>query len=62
MRAGRLRHSLCNVDTVIVAGTIKKRGGKLVGVDLARIRRLAEQSRDYLVSKTGWSRQLFGDR
>ena len=27
-----------NVDTVIVAGNVKKRGGRLVGVDLEKIR------------------------
>jgi len=51
-----------NVDTVIIAGTVKKRGGRLVGVDVARVTRLAEQSRDFIFSKTGWSRSIFGDR
>jgi cytosine/adenosine deaminase-related metal-dependent hydrolase len=49
-----------NVDTVLIAGKILKRQGKLVGVDLDRIRRQAEQSRDYLLSKTGWPKTLFG--
>jgi cytosine/adenosine deaminase-related metal-dependent hydrolase len=49
-----------NVDTVLIAGKIVKRQGKLVGVDLDRIRRQAEQSRDYLLSKTGWPKTLFG--
>jgi hypothetical protein len=31
-----------------------KQGGRLVGVDIDRIRRDAEQSRDFIVSKTGW--------
>ena len=43
-----------NVDTVFIAGTVKKQAGRLVGVDLDRIRRDAEQSRDFIVSKTGW--------
>lgn len=34
------------VDTVLVRGRIVKRSGRLVGVDLDRIRRLAEASRD----------------
>jgi len=51
-----------NVDTVIVAGAVKKRAGQLVGVDLARVRRLAESSRDYIVSKTGWSRSIVDER
>jgi 5-methylthioadenosine/S-adenosylhomocysteine deaminase len=33
-----------NVDAVIVNGTVRKRGGQLVGVDLDHIRELAEQS------------------
>ena len=40
-----------NVDTVLVAGKVKKRDGQLVGVDLKRVADLATQSRDYLVSK-----------
>ncbi|MDR5709239.1 MAG: amidohydrolase family protein [Armatimonadota bacterium] len=43
-----------NVDTVMVAGRILKRGGELVGVDLNRVRQLAYQSRDYVVSKSGF--------
>jgi cytosine/adenosine deaminase-related metal-dependent hydrolase len=49
-----------NVDTVIVAGKILKRGGQLVGVDMARIQRQAEQSRDYLLGRVGWPKTLFG--
>ena len=49
-----------NVDTVIIGGKIMKRQGKLVGVDLDRIRRQAQQSRDFLVAKAGWPKTLFG--
>jgi cytosine/adenosine deaminase-related metal-dependent hydrolase len=49
-----------NVDTVVVAGKILKRDGKLVGVDMDRIRRQVHQSRDYLVQKAGWPKTLFG--
>jgi len=44
-----------NVDTVFIAGAMVKSGGQLVGVDVARVARLAQESRDYIVSKTGWS-------
>ncbi len=47
-----------NVDTVFVGGQLKKQNGRLVGVDVARINRLAQQSRDYLVAKAGWRRKL----
>jgi cytosine/adenosine deaminase-related metal-dependent hydrolase len=46
-----------NVDTVFIAGKVVKQGGRLVGVDLARIRREAEQSRDYIAGKAGWDTQ-----
>jgi len=49
-----------NVDTVLIAGKVMKRQGRLVGVDLERVRRDAEQSRDYLLSKTGWPKTRFG--
>ena len=45
-----------NVDTVFIAGKIVKQGGRLLGVDLASIRREAEQSRDYVAGKAGWNR------
>jgi cytosine/adenosine deaminase-related metal-dependent hydrolase len=35
-----------NVDTVLIAGKAMKRGGKLVGVDLASVGRQAAASRD----------------
>ena len=43
-----------NVDTVFIAGKAVKQGGRLIGVDLDRIRRDAEQSRDFIVGKAGW--------
>jgi 5-methylthioadenosine/S-adenosylhomocysteine deaminase len=39
------------VDTVIVAGRIVKCEGRLTGVDIARLRRVAEESRDYLLAQ-----------
>jgi len=45
-----------NVDTVFIAGKMVKQNGQLVGVDLARINRMARESRDYILSKTGWPR------
>jgi cytosine/adenosine deaminase-related metal-dependent hydrolase len=35
-----------NVDTVLIAGRVVKRGGVLVDLDPARVRRLAEESRE----------------
>jgi 5-methylthioadenosine/S-adenosylhomocysteine deaminase len=42
-----------NVDTVFIAGKLMKSEGKLVGVDMNRITRLLNQSREYVVSKAG---------
>ena len=39
-----------NVDTVLVAGRAVKRGGRLVEPDLARARRLVEESRERIFS------------
>jgi cytosine/adenosine deaminase-related metal-dependent hydrolase len=49
-----------NVDTVFIGGKVMKQGGRLVGVDLDRIRRDAEQSRDYIVGKAGWKKSRLG--
>jgi 5-methylthioadenosine/S-adenosylhomocysteine deaminase len=48
-----------NVDTVFIRGSLKKSQGKLLGVDMNRITRLVNQSRDYIVSKAGWPRSTF---
>jgi cytosine/adenosine deaminase-related metal-dependent hydrolase len=49
-----------DVDTVMVAGQLKKRGGRLLGVDLARLAREATASRDYLFAAAGYRPELFG--
>ncbi len=49
-----------NVDTVFVGGRARKWRGELVGVDLDRVRRLINESRDYVVSAAGWPQTLFG--
>ena len=45
-----------NVDTVLIGGVIRKRNGRLAGVDLERVARMAEESRDYIIDKAGWTR------
>jgi cytosine/adenosine deaminase-related metal-dependent hydrolase len=40
-----------NVDTVIIGGAIRKRGGRLVGVDMQRFRQLVDESRNYLLAQ-----------
>lgn len=42
-----------NVDTVIVGGEVRKWRGKLVGVNMSKLRRLVLESRTYLLGKLG---------
>ena len=49
-----------NVETVIVAGKVRKWKGKLLDVNLNRLRRELENSRDYIYSAAGAQQNLFG--
>lgn len=49
-----------NVENVLIGGRVKKWRGELIDVDLDRIGRLVEQSRDYVLSEAGWPQTLFG--
>jgi cytosine/adenosine deaminase-related metal-dependent hydrolase len=48
-----------NVETVIVAGKVRKWKGQLVDVNLRSLRRQLENSRDYLFSAAGIPQDLF---
>ena len=43
-----------NVDTVLIAGRVMKSKGELLHVDWPAVRRMAAESRDYVVSKSGF--------
>jgi 5-methylthioadenosine/S-adenosylhomocysteine deaminase len=49
-----------NVENVFVAGKVAKWHGKLVGVDLNRVRRMIEKSRDAVLARAGYSANRFG--
>jgi 5-methylthioadenosine/S-adenosylhomocysteine deaminase len=49
-----------NVEHVFVAGKVMKWQGKLVGVDLAHIRRQIETARDGLLKRANYPRDMFG--
>ncbi len=49
-----------DVDTVMVAGAIRKRAGKLIGVDVAGLAADVTASRDYLLAASGYRPDLFG--
>jgi 5-methylthioadenosine/S-adenosylhomocysteine deaminase len=46
--------STSNVDTVLIAGRVMKRGGRLLHVDWPAVRRMAFESRDHVVEKSGF--------
>jgi cytosine/adenosine deaminase-related metal-dependent hydrolase len=48
-----------DVDTVMVAGAIRKRAGKLVGVDVAKLTADVTASRDFLLEASGYRPDLF---
>jgi len=48
-----------NVETVIVAGKVRKWKGRLLDVDLPKLRRDLESSRDFLYQKAGVPQNLF---
>jgi len=48
-----------NVETVIVAGKIRKWKGRLLNTDVGRLRRSLEASRDYLFGQAGIGKDLF---
>jgi 5-methylthioadenosine/S-adenosylhomocysteine deaminase len=49
-----------DVDTVTVAGEIRKRAGTLLGVDVAQLTAEVTASRDYLLEVSGYRPALFG--
>ena len=49
-----------HVDSVFIAGKPRKWRGALVGVDMARVRRLVEQSRDAVLRRGGFALNLVG--
>jgi len=51
-----------NVETVIVAGKVRKWKGQLLGVDLPNLRQQLEASRDYLFSAANIPQNLFSSQ
>jgi 5-methylthioadenosine/S-adenosylhomocysteine deaminase len=49
-----------DVDTVMVAGQLRKRSGKLIGVDVEKLSAEVSASRDYLLKASGYQTNLFG--
>jgi cytosine/adenosine deaminase-related metal-dependent hydrolase len=51
-----------NVETVIVAGKVRKWKGELLDVDLPKLRKQLENSRDFIFSKAGIPQNLFSSQ
>jgi cytosine/adenosine deaminase-related metal-dependent hydrolase len=43
-----------NVDTVLIDGRVMKRHGQLLHVDWPAVKRMAAESRDYVIAKSGF--------
>ena len=48
-----------NVDTVFIAGKVKKWRGNLVGVDVARVLRMVQEARDGVMRRANFKIDLF---
>ena len=51
-----------NVDTVIIGGRIRKLHGKIVDLDMIRLKRMVEESRSYLFAKVNYKEDLFAEK
>jgi len=49
-----------HIETVFIGGKVKKWRGNLVGVDVARVLRLAEEARDGLLRRANYPKNLLG--
>ena len=49
-----------HVDTVFIAGKVRKWRGSLVGVDVGRVMRMAQEARDALMRRAGFQISLVG--
>lgn len=50
-----------NIDTVIIGGRIVKQGGKVLGVDSARLHAAIDESRQHLFVSAGYEPDIFAD-
>jgi cytosine/adenosine deaminase-related metal-dependent hydrolase len=49
-----------HVETVFIAGKVKKWRGNMVGVDMARVLRLVHEARDAVMRRAGYQMNLLG--
>jgi cytosine/adenosine deaminase-related metal-dependent hydrolase len=51
-----------NIDTVIIGGRIRKLRGRMAGVNMDKFRQMADESRNYLFSKAGYTLDIFAKK
>lgn len=51
-----------NVDTVIIGGRIRKQGGRIIGLDMEKLKRSVDESRRYLFAAANYRENLFADQ
>jgi cytosine/adenosine deaminase-related metal-dependent hydrolase len=50
-----------NVDTVIIGGRVRKYRGKVVGLDMKRLKTMVEESRSHLFNAVGYQPDIFAE-
>jgi cytosine/adenosine deaminase-related metal-dependent hydrolase len=50
-----------NVDTVIIGGRVRKRGGQIIGLDMNRLKRMVDESRRYLFAAVNYREDIFAE-
>jgi 5-methylthioadenosine/S-adenosylhomocysteine deaminase len=50
-----------NVDSVIIGGRVRKYQGKVVGLDMMRLKAMIEESRSYLFTAVGYQPDVFAE-
>ncbi len=48
-----------NIDTVIIGGRVRKFRGKVVGLDMAKLKCMTEESLGHLFPATGYKPDMF---
>jgi 5-methylthioadenosine/S-adenosylhomocysteine deaminase len=50
-----------NIDTVIVGGGVRKYRGKVVGLDMAGLKKMVDESRGHLFTAVGYRPDIFAE-
>ena len=51
-----------NLDSVIIGGRFRKRGGRMIGLDMPKLKRMVEESRRYLFAANNYKEDLFAEK